>query len=98
MIAAIAGCESKDKLPDPGSAEYRNVVAAFHVAVAALSVGDDATADGRLATMTKLAPGEPAGWADWGLLALRQRNFDVAGQRLERARSLAPQNAHVIQL
>ena len=98
VIVALAGCQSKDKLPDSGSAEYRNVVAAFHVAVAALSVGDDATADARLATVTKLAPGEPAGWANWALLALRQRNFDVAAQRLGRARELAPKNAHVIQL
>ena len=98
IIATLAGCGSKDKLPDPGSAEYRNAVAAFHVAVAALSVGDDATADARLATMTKLAPGEPSGWANWALLALRQRNFDVAATRLERARGLAPQNAHVVRL
>jgi len=74
------------------------VVTAFRVAVAALQVGDDATADSHLATMTKLAPGEPAGWADWGLLALRQRNFDVARERLDRAERLAPQDAHIIQL
>ena len=98
LVAAVAGCGSSDKLPDPGSAEYRNAVAAFHVALAALQVGDDATADNRLATMTRLAPGEPAGWANWGLLALRQRNFDVAATRLDRARSLAPQDAHVMQL
>jgi Flp pilus assembly protein TadD len=98
LIAIVAGCESRDSLPDPASAEYRKVVTAFRVAVAALQVGDDATADSHLATMTKLAPGEPAGWADWGLLALRQRNFDVARERLDRAEGLAPQDAHVIQL
>ncbi len=41
---------------------------------------------------TQLAPGEPAGWANWGLLALRQGNFDVAAQRLGQAQKLAPQN------
>ncbi len=40
----------------------------------------------------QIVPGEPAAWANWGVLALRQRNFDPAGQRLERARKLAPQN------
>jgi tetratricopeptide (TPR) repeat protein len=98
LIAIVAGCESRDSLPDPASAEYRKVVTAFHVAVAALQVGDDATADSHLGTMTKLAPGEPAGWADWGLLALRQRNFDVARARLDRAEGLAPQDAHIMQL
>ena len=28
-------------------------------------------------------------WANWGLLTMRQKNFDPAAERLERARSLA---------
>jgi len=52
----------------------------------------------RLAQFTQLAPDEPSGWANWGLLALRQRNFDVAAERLERARSLAPQNDEIYYL
>jgi len=43
----------------------------------------------------KLAPGEPAGWADWGILALRQRNFDPAKQRLDRAHALDPHNSQI---
>ena len=43
-------------------------------------------------------PGEPAGWANWGVLALRQRNYDMAAQRLERARDLAPQNDQIYDL
>jgi Tfp pilus assembly protein PilF len=98
LVATLAACDARDRLPDPASAEYRTVASAFRVAVAALEVGDDATADSRLASVTKLAPAEPAGWANWALLAMRQRNFDVAAQRLDRARSLAPQDAHVLQL
>jgi Tfp pilus assembly protein PilF len=98
LIVALAACDSRGKLPDPASAEYRKVISAFHIGLAALQVGDDATANGKLADVTTLAPGEPAGWANWGLLALRQRNFDVAAQRLEHARDLAPQNAHIIRL
>jgi hypothetical protein len=52
-------------------------------------------ADQELGNLTKLAPGEPAGWANWGVLALRQRNYDVASQRLEQARKLAPKNDHI---
>ena len=48
--------------------------------------------------MTRLAPGEPAGWANWGILALRQRNYDAAAQRLERARDLAPKNDQIYEL
>jgi hypothetical protein len=40
-------------------------------------------------------PGEPAGWANWGILALRQRNYDAAAQRLQKAQELVPQNGQV---
>jgi len=98
VMTMTAGCDSHRSLPDPASADYRKTVAAFHVGVAALQVGDDATADSHLAEVTRLAPGEPAGWANWALLALRQRNFDVAAVRLDRAQALVPKNAHVSQL
>src|ERR1700679_3348211 len=45
-----------------------------------------------------MASGEPAGWANWGVLALRQRKLDVAAQRMERARKLAPDNNQIYQL
>src|SRR5208282_741511 len=51
-----------------------------------------------LSEFTTLVPGEPAGWANWGVLALRQRKLDVAAQRLERARNLAPDNDQIYQL
>src|SRR4029077_8695469 len=35
---------------------------------------------------------------NWGVLALRQRNMDVAAQRIEKARSLAPDNDHMYDL
>jgi len=90
-----AGCDSGGTLPQKASVEYDKVVASFYSGLAALQVGDDVHAETRLADVTRLAPGEPAGWANWGVLALRQRNFDVAAQRLERARKLAPQDAHI---
>lgn len=63
--------------------------------LAALQVGDDVRADSRLGEVTRLVPDEPAGWANWGLLALRQRNYDVAAERLEKARSLAPESDRI---
>jgi hypothetical protein len=82
-------------LPKPGSAAYLDEVKAFYVGLAALQVGDDVRADSMLDKATQLAAGEPAGWANWGVLGLRQGNFDVAAQRLARAQKLAPQNDHI---
>src|SRR6202451_854162 len=102
LLITIAGmfssCHSIGKLPETGSKAYTDVVSAFYVGLAALQVGDDVHAESKLSEVTQLVPAEPAGWADWGVLALRQRNYDVAAQRLGRARDLAPQNDRIYDL
>lgn len=92
LIFTIAGCRTANKLPPSSSPQYNEIVRAFYVGLAALQVGDDVRADAKLSQVTTLAPDEPAGWANWGLLAFRQRNFEAASERLERARTLAPEN------
>src|ERR1700722_14809511 len=92
-----SGC-GKNKLPRKSSKEYVVFVSTFYTGLAALQVGDDVRAENKLGQATQIAPGEPAGWADWGILALRQRNFDVAAQRLGTARDLAPKNDHIFYL
>src|SRR6202162_1479050 len=92
-----SGC-GKNKLPRKSSKEYVTFVSTFYTGLAALQVGDDVRAEKKLEQATQIAPGEPAGWADWGILALRQRNFGVAAQRLDVARDLAPKNDHIYYL
>jgi Tfp pilus assembly protein PilF len=98
IAMSFTGCGAGGKLPDKSSKEYAGVVSAFYTGLAALQVGDDVTAESKLAQVTQLAPGEPAGWANWGVLAFRQRNFDVASQRYERARELASKNDQIYYL
>jgi Tfp pilus assembly protein PilF len=98
LAIALPACHSSPKLPVRGSQAYANAVSTFYIGLAALQVGDDVHAESKLSQLTQLVPTEPAGWANWGVLALRQRNYDVAAQRLERARDLAPQNDHVFDL
>jgi Flp pilus assembly protein TadD len=98
LTALLSGCHSAPKLPEKGSKAYADVVSAFYVGLAALQVGDDVHAESKLSELTQLVPTEPAGWANWGVLALRQRNYDLAAQRLERARALAPQNDQIYDL
>ena len=98
VVASSLGCHPAAKFPDKSSKQYADVVSAFYVGLAALQVGDDVHADSRLSETTQLVPGEAAGWANWGILALRQRNYDAAAQRLNQARDLAPKNDHVYDL
>jgi Tfp pilus assembly protein PilF len=88
-----AGCRSG--LPKPSSQIYRDYVSTFYVGLAALQVGDDVRAEKELAHSTEVVPAEPAGWANWGILRLRQRDFDAASEKLERAKKLASQNGHI---
>ena len=95
LLASLCGCRPGNTLPTKSSPEYNELVRTFYVGLAALEVGHDVQADAKLAQFTQLAATEPAGWANWGLLALRQRNYDVAAERLQRARDLSPDNSNI---
>ena len=99
IIAVLfSGCRPNATLPTRSSPQYNELVRTFYIGLAALQVGHDVQADAKLEQFTQLAPAEPAGWANWGLLALRQKNFDTAAERLERARSLADNNSDIYYL
>jgi Tfp pilus assembly protein PilF len=98
LVALVAGCERAPEVPARSAPEHARAVAAFRGGLAAFDVGDDVYADTRFAELTRLAPGEPAGWANWAALALRQRDFEAAAERLEKARALAPKDARVFHL
>lgn len=85
-------------MPAPGSPGYLRFISAFYTGLAGLQVGDDVRAESSLAESTRLASGEPAAWVNWGVLALRQRRYDAAAERLAHARALAPGNDQVLYL
>ncbi|HEX6650062.1 MAG TPA: FG-GAP-like repeat-containing protein, partial [Pyrinomonadaceae bacterium] len=97
-LFAISSCRPAANLPSKSSPQYNELVRSFYIGLAALQVGHDVQADAKLSQFTQLAAGEPAGWANWGLLALRQRNYDTAAERLQRARELAPDNSQIFYL
>jgi Tfp pilus assembly protein PilF len=97
-LTASTGCHSRSRLPEKNSKEYSQAVSDFYVGLAALEVGHDVYAEQKLSDLTKVAPGEPAAWANWGILALRQRKFDAAAERLGKARELAPDNDQISDL
>ena len=95
LLALLNGCRPGANLPTKSSPQYNELVRTFYIGLAALEVGHDVQADAKLAQFTQLAAAEPVGWANWGLLALRQRNFDLAAERLHKARDLAPDNSDI---
>jgi Tfp pilus assembly protein PilF len=93
-IAITTGACSSG-LPKPDSKKYRDLVAAFYVGLSGLQSGEDVRAQQRLTQATELAPGEPAGWANLGLLAVRHQDLEKAYEHVEKARSLAPNNSQI---
>ncbi|HEY6805599.1 MAG TPA: FG-GAP-like repeat-containing protein [Pyrinomonadaceae bacterium] len=94
-LCLMSACKNGSKLPQKSSKEYNEAVRTFYVGLAALQVGHDIQADAKLSQLTQTVPGEPVGWANWGVLALRQRNYDAAAERFEKARALAPDNDQI---
>jgi tetratricopeptide (TPR) repeat protein len=95
LALSSMGCHSHRGIPLPASSDYAPFMASFYAGLAALQVSDDDHAETYLARAAQLAPGEPAAWANWGVLALRQRDLDAAAQRLNKAHTLAPDNGHI---
>ena len=96
-LAALVNGSCRRK-PAVSDATYKQAVTAFYVSLAAMQTSQDAHARAELDRLIQLVPDEAAGWANLGLLFLRQQQFDEAAERLAKAASLAPQNAAVERL
>jgi hypothetical protein len=99
LAAVLAGsCSSCRRTPLLSEADRREVVTAFHTALAALDTSQEVLARQKLDRVIALAPQEPAAWANLGLLLLRQQEIEPARERLLKAEALAPANARIQRL
>jgi len=94
LLLSFSACQSDD-VPSPGSEPYQKAVTAFYTGVTAIQVGENFRAGEQLSTAAELAPGEPAVWANRGLLALRTNELQSAADHLGRARDLAPDHSAI---
>lgn len=88
-------CSRGLSVPDP---TYRETVTAFYTGLAAMQTSQEVLARKELERVTQLVPGEPAGWANLGLLLMRQQEMQGAASNLMRAGDLAPDSAPVLRL
>ena len=86
----------RSHLPGPNTPQYDAYVRLFQVGVARMESGfQPEVAEDRLTKAIDLVPGEPAAWADRGLLYLRNNNLPKAASDLKEAHRLAPENTAV---
>ena len=90
MFAALlnGGCGCNNSGSNPSPADYEKIVSTFTVGAVALETGDPDHTLASLTKMTKLAPDEPAGWANLGLYQLRNSQYKEATASLDKAAKL----------
>ncbi|HEX4167344.1 MAG TPA: FG-GAP-like repeat-containing protein [Bryobacteraceae bacterium] len=88
-------CRRSSDLPAVGSEQYRKLCTAFYLGLAALQSGEDVNARKGLTAATQIAPAEPAGWADLGLLQFRQQDYEGAFASVQKAQALVPENSRI---
>jgi cytochrome c-type biogenesis protein CcmH/NrfG len=88
-------CTRTTGLPAVGSEQYRDLCSAFYLGLTGLQSGEDINARKGLTRATEIAPGEPAGWADLGLLQFRQQDYEGAFGSVGKAQALAPDNSRL---
>ena len=94
-LTTFAACRRGPQISD---VTYRQAVTAFYVSLAAMQTSQDVHARQELERLIQLVPEEAAGWANLGLLLLRQQQVDEAAARLAKASELAPRNAPIERL
>ena len=94
-LLLASSCSSCRRTPEVPPDVYREAVTAFYTALAALETSQELLAREKLDRVIELVPHEPAGWANLGLLLLRQQEVDAARERLAKAAELAPDEAQI---
>jgi hypothetical protein len=98
LLASCSGCRTSAPPSALPEATYREAVTLFFTGLAAMQTSQDDLARQSLDRLTTVVPDEAAGWANLGLLLLRQQDVDGALTHLTRAAALAPADGHVQRL
>lgn len=75
---------------------YITAVADFNIALAASQTDEGRFAFNKMNDVARAFPEEAAAWANLGVLAMRQGNFELAEDRLGRALNLKPQHPELL--
>ena len=97
IVAFVAACSTR-RDQEVAPQVYREAVTAFYTGLSAMQTTQEVLAREKLDRVVALVPREPAGWANLGLLLLRQQELEQGAQHLARAATLAPESAAIQRL
>ena len=96
LLSLLAACARRGAETTPPG--YGEAVTAFYVGLSAMQTTQEALAREKFDRVVALVPQEPAGWANLGLLLVRQQDLEQGVQRLAQAAALAPESAAILRL
>jgi len=97
VLIVTMACSSARQAEVP-PAVYREAVTAFFVGLSAMQTTQEVLAREKFDRVVAIVPQEPAGWANLGLLLLRQQDLEQGTKQLTHAASLAPESGAIQRL
>lgn len=95
LSSLLISCSGTDS-PEFDQDVYSQAVSDFYVSLAASQTEEARFAFNKMNEVATNFPQEPAAWANLGVMAMRQGNFDLAEDRFSKAREFAPQNGDIL--
>ncbi len=95
LFLAMA-CASESDDPGQDSDTYREAVSNFYVSLAASQTDEARFAFNKMNEVAQAYPEEPAAWANLGVYAMRQGNFELSAERFETALELMPNQPDIL--
>ncbi|WP_158551425.1 CRTAC1 family protein [Rhodohalobacter sp. SW132] len=90
------GCSSDPDEVSTESEDYQQAISDFYVSLGASETQEARFAFNKMNDVAQAFPQEPAAWANLGVYAMRQGNFELADDRFTEARNLAPDHPDIL--
>lgn len=96
MVLWSFSCTSSDPLELHETDEYRKAVSDFYISLGASQTDETRFAFNKMNDVAQAFPEEAAAWANLGVLAMRQGNYDLAEDRFNRSLELEPNHPDLL--
>ena len=94
----LYSCTPGEEIPVEDTEKYEQAVSDFYVSIGASQTDEARFAFNKMNDVAQAFPKEAAAWANLGVYAMRQGNFDLAAERIAQAAELEPENSDILYL
>src|SRR6056297_1713830 len=95
LFLTLTNCGGDDSV-SMGDEAYQAAVSDFYVSLAASQTEEARFAFNKMNEVATAFPQESAAWANLGVMAMRQGNYDLAEERFGQAREQTPENSTIL--